>query len=249
MSGAEQAASGGLTSRIEKLFPRLNYKLAITPEYREQIFRLRHDAYAREGAIDRRSDGIFTDEVDEADNTYLFGVQIDGILMSSIRLSVGGVDTSEIPTAHVFPEILGPAAAAGKIIVDPTRFVVDHAWSRRHPELPYITLRLAWIAMEHFEADILLAAVRPEHAAFYRRFWCTRIVAPARDYPMLTKPITLTMADYAEARDQVHARYPFMRSGAAERARVFGQADASRFDGHVTAGHRPVHRGPVHINA
>ena len=249
MSGAEQVVSGGLTARIEKLSPRLNYKLAITPEYREQIFRLRHDAYAREGAIDRRSDGIFTDEVDEADNTYLFGVHIDDVLMSSIRLSVSRIGAPEVPTAHVFPEILRPEISAGKTIVDPTRFVVNHVWSRQHPELPYITLRLAWIAMEHFDADLLLAAVRPEHAAFYRRFWCTRIAAPAREYPMLTKPITLTVADYAEARDQVHARYPFMRSGAAERARVFGQADVSRFQGHVAAGHRPANRGLVHINA
>ena len=222
MSVSNPVVSGSLSDRFIKLSPRLSYRRATQPEYRGQIFRLRHDAYLREGAISARPEGLFYDEVDEAENTHLFGVHIDGVLMSSMRLSVASPSLPDIPTAHVFPDVLEPEIDAGKVIVDPTRFVVDHASSRRYPELPYITARLAWMAMEYFDADILLAAVRAEHQAFYRRLVCTRPVAAPRIYPGLSKPVGLTLAEYEEVRETVHARYPFMQSTAAERDRVFG---------------------------
>ena len=214
--------SGTLGERISMLSHRLQYRRAVTVEYRNEIFRLRHDAYLREGAIVAQPNGLFADEVDDWENTYLFGIHLDGALVSSIRVSVSLLRAPDIPTAQVFPEVLEPEIKTGKIIVDPTRFVVDYASSRCCPELPYITLRLPWIAMEHFEADILLAAVRPEHAAFYRRFWCTRPVAPPLLYPPLSKPVCLTMVHYACAREAVHARYPFLTSTRAERDRIFG---------------------------
>lgn len=222
MSASNPVGSQSLSNRIAKLSARLSYRRAVSQFYRKEIFRLRHDAYLREGAITARDDGLFRDEVDDAANTFLFGVHIDGPLMSSIRVSVTLPHQTDIPTSNVFPDLLGPEIAAGKIIVDPTRLVVDHASSRRFPELPYITLRLAWIAMEYFDADILLAAVRPEHVAFYRRFWSTRAVAPPRLYPLLSKPVSLTMVEYAAARDAVHGRYPFLASTAAEREQIFG---------------------------
>lgn len=235
MSSRNPVDGGGLHRRILDLFPRLTYHRAVSQDYRDRIFRLRHDAYVREGAIPARADGRFVDEVDETENTFLFGVHVDGLLMSSIRVSVTLPRMTDIPTAHVFPDLLGPEIDGGKTIVDPTRFVVDHASSRLFPELPYVTLRLAWIAMEHFEADILLAAVRPEHVAFYRRFWCTHAVTPPRLYPFLSKPVSLTLAHYGEVRDAVHARYPFLESTAAERDGVFGPGP--------TRGGRPRERG------
>jgi hypothetical protein len=173
---------------------------------------------------------MFSDAADEAGNTHLFGIYIDGVLMSSIRLSIATRESPDIPSGPVFQDILAPRIADGLVVVDPTRFTVDHAKSRLHPELPYITLRVAWLAMEHFGADILLAAVRPEHAAFYRRFWNTRAVTEPRTYPLLAKPITLTMSDYGESRELVESRYPFLASTAAERAEVFGGIRAHEKD-------------------
>ena len=231
MSTNNAAARGSLSERFKDLSPRLSYRQGVDPEYRDAIFRLRHDAYLREGAISPQPGGIFKDEVDQSENTLLFGIHVDDELVSSIRVSVSSPTAPDIPTAHVFPDILGPEIAAGKIIVDPTRFVVDHASSRRSPELPYITLRLAWIAMEQFDADILLAAVRSEHVAFYRRFWSTHAVAPPRTYPLLSKPISLTLADYPSVRESVHARYPLLASTAVERARIFDTLAAGQVRG------------------
>lgn len=237
---SDQKIAVALDERIKRVLPRLSYRRAVAPEYRREIFRLRHDAYVKEGAITPQPDGLFTDGVDEAENTLLFGVHVDGVLMSSIRFSIGYGSDCRVPTAKVFPDILDEEQARGRIIIDPTRFVVDAAASRRQPELPYVTLRLPWMAMEHFEADILLAAVRLEHAPFYRRFWNTRVLAPARTYPLLAKPIVLTAADYPEALDIVQGRYPFMASSAAEREELFGvpgrvHRASGRAFGHVPA--------------
>jgi hypothetical protein len=122
---------------------------------------------------------------------------------------------------RVFPDLLAPETAAGKTIVDPTRFVTDRASSRAHPQLPYVTVRLAWLAAEFFNADLLLATVRREHQAFYQRVFGHRPVCEARPYPSLTKPISLMTCDYPARRDQVPRRYPFFRSAFFERRMLF----------------------------
>lgn len=214
-------SSPSLPDRIASLLPRVEYRRAETEEERDELFRLRHDAYVREGAIAPTRSGLFTDPVDLASNTFLFGVYLDEVLASSMRMCVSSVEGPPIPTLAVFPDELDPPLAAGKVIVDPTRFVADHAASRRHPELPYLTLRLPWMAMEHFEADYMLAAVRPEHEAFYRRLWGNAVWAPARAYPGLSKPVSLTVLDFATAREPVLRRYPFFASEPHERERLF----------------------------
>jgi len=120
----------------------------------------------------------------------------------------------------VFPDILGPELEKGKVMVDPTRFVADPARAKRIPELPYMTLRLAYVACEYFRADLGLASVRAEHQAFYRRVFLHSI-SPPRDYPSLTKPICLMAIDFPSLRDKVFARYPFLRSSYFERRMLF----------------------------
>jgi hypothetical protein len=112
-------------------------------------------------------------------------------------------------------------------MIDPTRFVADHVVSRSYPELAYVTLRLPWMAMEHFGADLMLAAVRPEHEAFYRRLWGNSVWAGARAYPGLTKPVSLTVLDFPLAREAVHRRYPFFKSEFSERELLFGTLAAT----------------------
>lgn len=224
MAPSNSQVTSGLNSRIFQLLSRVEYRKAVSSEEREEVFRLRHDAYVREGAIDRRDDGLFRDEVDDACNTSIYAVYIDGNLVSSIRLSVATPSDPDIPTAHVFPELIGPEISRRLTIVDPTRFVADHVGSRKFPELPYITLRIPWLAMDFFDADLMLAAVRPEHEAFYRRLWGNRTLCGARTYPGLLKPVSLTVLDYAAARDTVCRRYPFFNSTEVERESIFAGA-------------------------
>jgi hypothetical protein len=123
---------------------------------------------------------------------------------------------------------LSPTLASGRTIVDPTRFVVDRTASRRYPELCYVTTRLAWLASEYFNTNLLLATVRAEHQAFYRRVFGHRLICEPRYYPSLIKPICLMALDYRLACERVVQRYPFFRSTVAERRALFERERALR---------------------
>jgi hypothetical protein len=217
------ASASSFGDRIGQLLSKVEYRLAGSPDDREAIFRLRYEAYLREGAIGPNASRRFTDEVDNQANTWSFGVHVDGVLAGSMRISVTISGLASLPALAVFPDVVAPAIAAGRTIIDPTRFVIDRASSRRHPELPYVMARLAWIAMPYFQADLMLIAVRAEHQAFYKRLLGSQVVCPPRPYPELDKPISLMTCEYDAVRDEVHRRHPYFRSDPLERERLFGR--------------------------
>lgn len=211
----------GFSDKISRLLDRIDCRLAVTPEDREAIFRLRYEAYLEEGAISANSSRRFTDAFDEAPNVWIFGLYINGGLASSIRFHLGTQSYYDSPSYRVFADILDPEVEAGRTFVDPTRFVTDKSLSRLYPGLPYATVRLGWLAAEYFNADHLLCAIRPEHQSFYRRMFNHHVICEARPYPLLAKPICLMTTNYAENADIVHRRYPFFRSTYFERRMLF----------------------------
>jgi hypothetical protein len=221
MSGQTLAYTPSFSDRVLDVLERIECRPAETAQDKAQIFRLRHDAYLREGAITPCAGGLLSDRFDETDNVWIFGLHIDGRLASSIRIHLATPEQPCSPSVDAFPEVLGPEIALGKTIVDPTRFAADGECARRYPELPYVTVRLGYLASEYFEADIGLAAVRKEHQAFYRRVFGLRQAVEARPFPGLIKPISLMMIRYAAVRDQIIERHPFMRSTAFERRMLF----------------------------
>lgn len=214
-------ASPSFPERVTALLERVDYRRADTAEEREAIFRLRYDAYLREGAIKPSVSHRYADPLDDLPNCWIFGVYLDGELASSIRLHVTVPECKQLPAVNVFPDLLGPIIDAGKVIIDPTRFVTDFGIARAYPELPYVTVRIGWLAGEYFGADGILATVRAEHQAFYKRIFGHRPLCPPRPYPSLEKPISLMMLDYPAVKEQVHRRYPFFRSTFFERRMMF----------------------------
>ena len=124
-----------------------------------------------------------------------------------------------------------PEIEAGKVIVDVTRFVANWKLARVYRGLPYITLRFAWLAAEYFGADHILAAVRVEHQAFYRRNFMFHLACGARPYPLLSKPIGLMMLDFPAASDYMYRRYPFFRSTVFGAAQLFERRPARELTG------------------
>jgi len=209
------------SDRVAHLLDRIDCRPAESAHEREAIFRLRYQAYLREGAIGPNFAGTFADPYDETDNAVLFGLYLDGALASSIRLHVASRAHRDFPSRKVFADLLEPELEAGRVIVDPTRFVTDRRHSRLNPGLPHVTLRLAWLAAGHFGAEHFLVAVRAEHQAFYRRTFNHRPICEPRPYPLLAKPISLMTVHYPAVADQVHQRYPFFRSTFFERRMLF----------------------------
>src|SRR5205814_1383972 len=134
-----------------------------TAAEKEAIYCLRYAAYLNEGAIEPNDAQRTTDRYDELPNSWIFGIYYEGLLTSSIRISVAMPGHPVTPSMAVFADLLQPELDRGKILIDPTRFVADPFRAKRFPELPYMTLRLAYVACNHFNADIGLATVRAEH--------------------------------------------------------------------------------------
>jgi N-acyl-L-homoserine lactone synthetase len=240
-SVSDQAAETSFTDRLALLLARTDCRRADSAEQKAAIFRLRYQAYLREGAIDPNPSGTFTDSFDETGNVYIFGLHVDGELAGAIRLHIASAKQPEFPTGEVFPDYLLPEIDAGKVIVDVTRFVANWKLARVYRGLPYITLRFALLAAEYFGAEDVLAAVRVEHQAFYRRNYF-HLACGARPYPLLSKPIALMMLDFPATKDNMYRRYPCFRSTSSERRRLFERNPAHELTGKpigVAAAHHP----------
>ncbi len=214
-------ATGIIAGRSVDPLDHVDYRRADTPEQKDEIYRLRYRAYLREGAILPSESERVTDRYDDLPNNFTFGIYIRGELHSSIRISVLTSEWRGSPSSEMFADLLHPELERGKVIIDPTRFVADPDKARRCPELPYVTVRLGYVACAHFNADIGLANVRPEHRAFYRKVFLQEPWGEPRLYPGLIKPVGLVAAKYPEIRERVFQRFPFMRSSAFERRMLF----------------------------
>jgi N-acyl-L-homoserine lactone synthetase len=210
--------------RVCRLLERTTYRCVSAPADKEAIFRLRYQAYMREGGIEPNATARFTDPFDDVPNVWIVAMEIDGELASSIRLHVADDIRSAMPATKVFGDVIRPRLSSGRTIVDPTRHVANLDCSKRFPELPYLTIRSAWMAGEYFEADHILAAVRTEHTNFYKRVFGHEEWSEPRAYPMLKKPIVCLSLDYQARKAEVEAKYPFYRSSDEERAALFRQS-------------------------
>jgi hypothetical protein len=227
MSSAQQANKTVIraSDRGLELLDQVDYRLAETAAEKEAIYRLRYRAYLNEGAIEPNREQMVTDRFDEMPNSWVFGIYLQGVLASSIRISVATPGHRTSPSVDVFSDLLQPELERGKVIVDPTRFVADPDRAQRMPELPYVTVRLGYVACGYFNADIGLATVRAEHRAFYRKVFLQEPLGEPKLFPGLIKPVGLMAANYRDIRDRVFQRFPFMRSSAFERRMLFTRSD------------------------
>lgn len=226
MNAVQQTIIKPVERGIE-LLDRVDYRLAETQEDKDTIYRLRYRAYLNEGAIEPNRDQKITDKFDDMPNSWIFGVYLDGRLASSIRLSISSPEYSMCPSVDVFGDYLQQEVDQGKVMVDPTRFVADPDFAGQFPELPYITLRLCFVACSYFNADLGLATVRAEHRSFYKRLFNHQPLSPPRIYPGLTKAICLMAVDFPASREKVFARYPYLRSSYFERRMLFERKNPS----------------------
>ena len=215
-SGAEPR-----TSRGSALFDRVDYRPIETPEEKDSLYLMRYRAYLHGGLILPSESPRVSDSYDDAPNAWTFGIYIDGELCSSIRLHVLTSEFRMSYATELFGDVLRPRLDRGEIFIDPARFVADPEKAQRFPDLPYVTLRLAYLACEHFNADTGLALVRAEHQAFYRRVFLHETIAEPRSFPNVLKKVALMASPFPTLREQVLARFPIMRSSAFERRMLF----------------------------
>src|ERR1700748_3511659 len=142
--------------RVLRLLERVEYRRAESPADKKAIYRLRHDAYMRAGTVEPRPSGMFHDAMDETDNAWLIGVFIDGALASALRLHISASPRVPLPELASFPDLIEPHLAAGRTLIDASRFVSSLEFSQRYSEIPYITLRPTFLAEGLLAADSVI---------------------------------------------------------------------------------------------
>jgi hypothetical protein len=236
-SGAEPRSP--LFVRESGLSDRVDYRLIETPEEKDCIYRMRYRAYLHGGLILPTESQRVTDCYDDAPNVWIFGVYVDGELCSSIRLHVLTPEWRMSFSTEFFGDVLHDRLDRGEVFVDPARFAADPEMAQRFPELPYLTVRLGYLACDHFNADTGLALVRPDHQAFYRRVLLSETIGEPRPFPSFSgsKQVVLMASDFRAVRERILTRFPIMRSSALERRILFDRA-----------GHRSTSRPPSTIH-
>jgi hypothetical protein len=218
-SGAEPRTS--LFVRASGLSDRVDYRLMETPEEKDCIYLMRYKAYLHGGVTAPSESQRVNDHYDDAPNAWMFGIYVDGELCSSLRLNVVTPECRISGAADLFGDVLHPRLDRGEVFIDPLRFAALPEKARQFPELPYLTLRLAYMACEHFNADTGLALVRAEHQAFYRRVFMHEVIGEPRSFPGFLPKVALLASDFRARQEQVLTRFPIMRSGASERRMLF----------------------------
>lgn len=226
-SVAEQSSSRFV--RGAGLFDRVDYRVVDAPDDRESIYQMRYRAYLRGGMIAPTEARRVSDRYDDAPNAWILGIHVDGELCASIRLQVLTSDGRTSLSTEFFGDILHPRLDQGEVFVDPSHFVADPEKARRFPELPYLTVRLTYLACEYFNADTGLEMVRAEHQAFYRRLLLSETISEPRRFSCWNnKQVVLMASDFRTVRERILNRYPIMRSSAFERRILFDRT--SRVD-------------------
>lgn len=227
VSGSSQVSrfAGGLLEILDRVqYSRVRLDVTDNP-----VYRLRYEAYRREEFVPFNDSGTVVDDLDDAPNAYCYGIHIDGELASSIRIHHVTPRHRKGPSMKSCPDVLGPLLDEGQTFIDPSRFTADYEASLAFPALPFLTLRIAVMATEHFNTTACLALVRPEHAPFYKRVFGAVEMSDQRDYPGLAFPVVLYGSNSAVNLQQIYRRFAFFRSTQEEREGLFSQLDLRGF--------------------
>src|SRR5664280_1449686 len=93
------------SERLLRFLERVEHRVARTPAEREMVYRLRYQAYRRNGLMTERADGQLHDpKYDNAPNAWVTMTLIDGELAGTTRINVADGDYASLPAVNVYPE-------------------------------------------------------------------------------------------------------------------------------------------------
>ncbi|WP_299350800.1 acyl-homoserine-lactone synthase [uncultured Shimia sp.] len=196
-----------MNKQVIEALKNARYRVLSESQDLEEVYRLRYKCYRAERTIAKNERGIMSDAFDETANCVHVGVEIEGKILASVRLHPVSMLSPTAPSLEVFPEILQDIEE-GQTALDTTRFVIDPSVRKQRVPLNFLALRIPFLATIFYDIDLALAAVRTEHAPFYRRYLGYKLAIEPRSYPALKKPIQLLTADVKEQRNAVLARTP-----------------------------------------
>jgi len=217
----ENPVRSAFVDNVIGIMPRLECRRIKRSEDFDEVFRLRYRAYATNGLIEETESGVSVDSYDLLENCQVFGLYLDGRLASSIRIHRVTPETPWCPAMKSFGELLRPELEQGHSLIDGSRFCVDPAVTPEVPFLPFLTVRIAYMASVYFSSTYNISVVRREHAAFYRRYYGFEKWAGDVDLGWYKLPVDLYVGDMRTNRERIDDRLPFMQSNIEERLMLF----------------------------
>jgi hypothetical protein len=180
-------------------------KVEIVRAETERDFRaigaLRYKCYRAEGLINQNPEKIFLDEFDHVPGAEVYGVRLNDAFVSSIRLHVLRNDATRSATREAFSDILEPMIAAGKVLVDGARFVVDPSIGSARLSIAWQTLNICLRVADAIDADYGVAAVQLSHIKLYQKIYNFAQIAEPREYCQLTAKLALIGVDLRAQRE------------------------------------------------
>jgi hypothetical protein len=215
------ALSARRAAELCRFSKRVACRVAGSHVERDAIFKLRYQSSLRVGLISQNPFGRYLERADHAANTYVIGLYADRRLVSSLRLQIGSPLTPGFSSLELFPDVLEPLRRRRNIVVDLSCVATDGEFARQNVWLPYIILRSWIIAAEHFHADYISAAVRPQHQVFFKRALDCELHAEARLLPHHLASVRLVTLNFANSAERLYENLPFLRSTPSERQDLF----------------------------
>lgn len=216
------ASESRFADRLLEILDRVEYRRVETGEDMEEVARIRAKAYQMADILPVSGSQLI-DDVDFDSQAYVFGIYYRERLISTVRVHHVTPEHRVSSSATIFRKEIHAFLDAGMSLIDPVRLAADPQVVREMPAIPYLTLRVATMASEHFDVDRCLSLVKPQHAAFYKRvFDADTIVEPQKNCGDYKIDLTLLAARVREIRPWLYKRFPFFDSEPFERRMMFG---------------------------
>jgi hypothetical protein len=240
--------ASGTSSFLERaigILGRVQHRRAETAEDEELVYRLRYSAYSHSSPISWRSEGRLYDEgYDNSSNHHNMMTFLDREFVSTFRIHVDSGDDAVLPSLSSFPDLLKPILREGRVIVDLTRIALKLEHARKYPELPCLTIRAAWLAARHFDADVITTTCFADQQAVYARAFGFESLGSPRTALQGGRTIACMILDCRTKRELVETRYPMFRSTAAVRRSIYGPLPSLADDWRAATGRRPTGTTP-----
>lgn len=178
------------------------YRAASTEDL-QAVGALRHRCYVEDGLIDPMERGVFLDPYDYVDNAQVYLIEYRGALVASIRLHILDDPAGRSATKDAFPDIVEPMIAAGRVILDGARFVVNPDLGATRLAVARQTLRIYAAAASETTVTYGVAAVQAPQVRFYSRIFGFKQIAEPRAYFGLKTKLALMGVDLRQASPEV----------------------------------------------
>ena len=223
MVASSGSANSSFSERVAAVLGKVSFRRASSGLDAERVYHMRSVANARLAGRKAVGGGQFRDEVCEVSpNCYDIMMFLDSEFVCTFRVFAARGEDAALPSLVAFGDVLQPLLHQGRVIVDLTEIAMKLEYVCALPEASYFVVRGAWLAAEHFDADIITTTAYAEDQPVWARMFGFRALSSSRSASQAGRNAVCLALDCRANRDRLESRYPFFRSTEAERHSIFG---------------------------